>query len=91
VASFDDAAAQFASAINVDPTLVRVRIQPGNCTVCRFESTPQLSKAEGLTVEEATKLVEEKDQVSFFVPRFACTFLFEASTFTPKACQIPPI
>lgn len=89
--TLENGSTQFASAINVDPKVVRIRIQPGNCTVCRFESIPQLSKAEGLTIEEATQLVEEKDQVSFFVTKFACTFLFEAGTFTPKSCQIPPI
>ena len=91
VASFDDAATQFAAAINVDPSLVRIRIQPGNCTVCRFESTPQLSKAEGLTSQEASKLAEEKDKVSFFVPKFSCTFLFDQNKLLPQTCQLSPV
>lgn len=83
---------QFATALNLDPTLVRIRIQPGGCTVCRLESTPQLSKIEGLTVDEATKLVEKKDQVSFFVPKFSCTFLVESDgTLMPQSCQRSPI
>ena len=90
-ASFDDAAVQFAAAINVDPSLVRIRIQPGNCTVCRFESTPQLSKAEGLTSQEASKLAKEKDKVSFFVPKFSCTFLFEQNKLLPQTCQLSPV
>lgn len=89
--ALDDGASQFAAAINVDPKTVRVRIQPGNCTVCRFESTPQLSKAEGLNIEEATKLVEDQDKVSFFVPRFSCTFLFEENKYSPQSCQLSPV
>ncbi|MFN8443457.1 MAG: hypothetical protein U0175_21955 [Caldilineaceae bacterium] len=91
VSSLDEGASQFASAINVDPTLVRIRIQPGDCSLCRIEASPKLSKVEGLTVDEALKLVEEQDQVSFFVPKFSCTFLYDGSKFAPKSCQISPV
>lgn len=91
VSSLDDGIAQFATAINVDPTLVRIRIQPGDCSLCRIQASPKLSKIEGLTVAEALKLVEEQDQVSFFVPKFSCTFLYDGSKFAPKSCQISPV
>ena len=90
-ASLDAGVSQFATAINVDPSLVRIRIQPGDCSLCRIEASPKLSKIEGLTVDEALKLVEEQDQVSFFVPKFSCTFLYDGSKLAPKSCQISPV
>lgn len=89
--SLDKGVAEFAVALNVDPKVVRIRIQPGDCLVCRMQSTPQLSTVEGLTLEEANKLVEAKDQVSLFVPKFSCIFLYDGSNLTPQSCQMSPI
>ena len=86
-----DAAAQFATVLNIDPAAVRVRLQPGNCLVCTFESRPQLSKVEGLSVEEASKIAKINDKVTLFVPKFSCIFELTPSALTPRSCQPSPI
>lgn len=90
-ATLSEAAEQFAAALNIDPAAVRVRIQPGNCMICNLESRPQLSKVKGLSVEEASELVEPDDKVSFFVPQFSCTFEMSETGLTPRSCQPSPI
>lgn len=90
-ASINAAAEQFAAALNVDPAAVRVRIQPGNCMVCTLESRPQLSRAEGLAVAEASEIVEPNDKVTLFVPRFSCIFELAEKTLVPRSCQPAPI
>jgi hypothetical protein len=90
-ATLGEATAQFAGALNIDPAAVRVRLQPGNCMVCTFESRPQLSKVEGLSVEEASKIAKPNDKVTLFVPRFSCIFELTESTLTPRSCQPSPI
>lgn len=85
------AADQFAAALNIDPATVRIRIKPGQCTVCSLESRPQMASVAGLTVAEAEKIVEPKDEVSFFIPKFSCTFLYDGTTLTPQQCQPSPI
>lgn len=85
------AADQFAAALNIDPAKVRVRIKPGNCTVCSLESRPEMASVAGISVAEAEKIVEPNDEVSFFIPNFSCTFLYSGETLTPKQCQPSPI
>lgn len=87
----DKAAAQFAEALNIAPAGVRIRIKPGSCTVCSLESRPEMASVAGITVAEAEKIVEPKDEVSFFIPKFSCTFLYDGETLTPKQCQPSPI
>lgn len=85
------AAEQFAAALNIEPAVVRIRIKPGQCTVCSLESRPQMASVAGLTVAEAEKIVEPQDEVSFFIPKFSCTFLYDGTTLTPQQCQPSPI
>ncbi len=87
----DKAAEQFAAALNIDPAMVRIRIKPGNCTVCSLASRPQMASVEGISIAEAEKMVEPNDEVSFFIPKFSCTFLYDGATLTPKQCQPSPI
>ena len=85
------AADQFAAALNIDPAAVRIRIKPGQCTVCSLESRPQMASVAGISVTEAEKLVEPNDEVSFFIPKFSCTFRYDGTTLTPQQCQPSPI
>lgn len=87
----DHAAEQFATALNIAPDAVRIRIKPGQCTVCALESRPQMASVAGITVTEAKKIVEPQDEVSFFIPKFSCTFLYDGTTLTPQQCQPSPI
>lgn len=89
--TLDKAAEQFAAALNIDPAAVRVRIKPGSCTVCSLESRPEMASVAGIAVAEAEKIVEPQDEVSFFIPKFSCTFLYDGETLTPKQCQPSPI
>lgn len=86
-----EAANQFAAALNLDPAGVRVRLKPGNCTVCSLASRPEIASVEGITVAEAEKIMEPNDEVSFFIPKFSCTFVYDGKTFTPKQCQPSPL
>jgi len=90
-ATLPTAAAQFATVLNIDPAAVRVRIKPGNCTVCSLESRPEMASVAGIAVDEAAAIVEPNDEVSFFIPKFSCTFLYDGATLTPKQCQPSPI
>lgn len=85
------AADQFASALNIDPKLVRIRLKPGDCTVCSLASRPQVASMAGISIAEAEKLLEINDDVSFFIPNFSCTFLYDGETLTPRTCQMSPI
>jgi hypothetical protein len=85
------AADQFAAALNIDPAGVRIRIKPGSCIVCTVEAHPELSNVAGISVAEAEKIVESNDEVSFFIPKFSCTFLYDGVTLTPQHCQPSPI
>lgn len=85
------AAEQFATALNIDPDAVRIRIKPGQCTVCSLASRPQMASVAGITVTEAETIVEPQDEVSFFIPKFSCTFLYDGTTLTPQQCQPSPI
>lgn len=87
----DNAAAQFAETLNIDPAGVRVRIKPGSCTVCSLESRPEMVSVAGIAVAEAEKIIEPNDEVSFFIPKFSCTFVYDGETLTPKQCQPSPI
>lgn len=89
--SLDKAASQFAAALNIDPAGVRVRIKPGSCIVCTVEANPEISGVNGITVASAEKIVGPNDEVSFFIPEFSCTFLYDGETLTPKQCQPSPI
>jgi hypothetical protein len=85
------AADQFASALNIDPQVVRIRLKPGDCTLCSLEARPQVASMAGISVVEAEKLLEINDDVSFFIPNFSCTFLYDGETLTPRTCQMSPI
>ncbi|MEZ4737269.1 MAG: hypothetical protein R3E79_60075, partial [Caldilineaceae bacterium] len=85
------AATQFAAALNIDPTLVRIRIKPGNCSVCSLAARPEMASLAGVSVAEAEKLVEIDDEVSFVIPNFSCTFLYDGEQLTPRSCQHTPI
>ena len=89
--SVPKAADQFASALNIDPKLVRIRLKPGDCTVCSLASRPQVASMAGISVGEAEKLLEINDDVSFFIPNFSCTFLYDGEKLTPSTCQMSPI
>ena len=85
------AADQFANALNIDPQVVRIRLKPGDCTVCSLASRPQVASLAGISVAEAEKLLEINDDVSFFIPNFSCTFLYDGEKLTPRTCQMSPI
>lgn len=85
------AADQFAAALNLDPAGVRIRIKPGNCTVCSLAAHPQMASVAGISVAEATQIVAPNDEVSFFIPKFSCTFLYDGTTLIPQQCQPSPI
>jgi len=85
------AADQFATALNLDPADVRIRIKPGNCIVCSLSSHPEMSSLAGISVAEAEAIVEPNDEVSFFIPKFSCTFLYDGATMIPQHCQPSPI
>lgn len=85
------AADQFANALNIDPQVVRIRLKPGDCTVCSLASRPQVASLAGISVAEAEKLLETNDDVSFFIPNFSCTFLYDGEKLTPRTCQMSPI
>lgn len=85
------AADQFAVALNLDPADVRIRIKPGNCIVCSLASHPEMSSLAGISVAEAEAIVEPNDEVSFFIPKFSCTFLYDGTTMIPQHCQPSPI
>lgn len=89
--SLSQAAAQFAAALNIDPAVVRIRIKPGSCIVCALDSRPQLASVTGVSVAEAEQIVESADEVTFFIPKFSCTFLYDGATLTPQSCQHAPI
>jgi hypothetical protein len=59
--------------------------------VCSFESRPQLSKVAGLSLAEASEIVEANNKVTLFVPKFSCIFELIESTLTPRSCQPSPI
>lgn len=86
-----EAADQFAAALNIDPAGVRVRIKPGSCIVCTVEANPEIAGVNGITVAAAEKIMGPNDEVSFFIPKFSCTFLYDGETLTPKQCQPSPI
>jgi hypothetical protein len=85
------AADQFAAALNLDPADVRIRIKPGNCIVCSLSSHPEMASLDGISVAEAEAIVEPNDEVSFFIPKFSCTFLYDGTTLSPQHCQPSPI
>lgn len=85
------AADQFAAALNLDPADVRIRIKPGNCIVCALASRPQMASIAGISVAEAEAMLEPNDEVSFFIPKFSCTFLYDGTTLSPQHCQPSPI
>lgn len=85
------AADQFATALNLDPTDVRIRIKPGNCLVCSLAAHPAMASLAGISVAEAAEILEPNDEVSFFIPKFSCTFLYDGTTMTPQQCQFSPI
>lgn len=89
--TLSEAADQFAAALNIDPATVRIRIKPGNCTVCSLASRPEMASVDGIAVTEAEKIIEPNDEVSFFIPKFSCTFVYDGETLTPKQCQPSPI
>lgn len=86
-----EAAEQFAAALNIDSADVRIRIKPGNCSLCSLESQPQMTSLAGIAVTEAEKIVRPNDEVSFFIPHFSCTFLYDGATLIPQQCQPLPI
>ncbi len=86
-----EAAEQFAAALTIDPAAVRIRIKPGNCSLCSLESRPQMASLAGISVGEAEKIVRPNDEVSFFIPHFSCTFLYDGSTLIPQQCQPLPL
>lgn len=86
-----EAAEQFAVALNIDPADVRIRIKPGNCSLCSLESRPQMASLAGIAVAEAEKIVRPNDEVSFFIPHFSCTFLYDGVILVPQQCQPLPI
>lgn len=85
------AADQFAAALNLDPADVRIRIKPGNCIVCALASRPQMASLAGISVAEAEAILEPNDEVSFFIPKFSCTFLYDGTALIPQHCQPSPI
>jgi len=85
------AADQFARALNIDPQVVRIRLKPGDCTLCSLAARPQVASMAGISVGEAEKLLEINDDVSFFIPNFSCTFLYDGEKLTPRTCQMSPI
>jgi hypothetical protein len=89
--SLSKAATQLATTLNVDPNAVRVRIKPGNCSTCSLAAHPEMASMAGLSVAEAEKLIEPNDEVSFFIPKFSCTFLYDGERFIPQRCQQSPI
>lgn len=89
--SLPAAGEQFAAALNIDPAGVRVRIKPGSCIVCTVEANPEISSVNGISVAEAEKLVGPNDEVSFFIPKFSCTFRYDGETLIPQQCQPSPI
>ncbi|MCB0182818.1 MAG: hypothetical protein KDE31_01055 [Caldilineaceae bacterium] len=84
-------AAQFAAVLNIDPAVVRIRLKPGDCIVCSLEARPQLSSATGVSVDEAEQIVRKNDEVTFFIPKFSCTFLYDGTTLNPRSCQHAPL
>lgn len=85
------AADQFAAALNLDPADVRIRIKPGNCLVCSLASNPEMASLAGISVAEAEAIIEPNDEVSFFIPKFSCTFLYDGTALIPQHCQPSPI
>ena len=85
------AATQFATALNIDPAGVRVRLKPGDCSLCSLEARPKVASLAGLSVAEAEQALESGDEVSFFIPKFSCTFVYDGETLTPKQCQPSPV
>ena len=86
-----EAADQFAAALNLAPADVRIRIKPGNCIVCALASRPQMASLAGISVAEAEAIIEPNDEVSCFIPKFSCTFLYDGTTLSPQHCQPSPI
>lgn len=86
-----EAADQFAAVLNIDAAAVRIRIKPGDCIVCSLESRPQLASVTGVSVAEAEQILKNNDELTFFIPKFSCTFLYDGATLTPRSCQHAPI
>lgn len=88
--SLEATGADLASALNVEPQAVRVRIQTSTCSVCTGQEDPKLHTAEGLSLDEAATYLVPGDGFYLFVGDFTCYYRYDGATYTPRTCQYAP-
>lgn len=87
VATLDEAAKQFAAALEVAPDNVRVRISTAGCNACALEANPALTSEAGVAVADAAPLLKPHDFVTLFVQTFGCFYEFDGKSFIPQGCR----
>jgi hypothetical protein len=85
------AAGQLAEVLEVEPELVRARLQPSGCTLCGSESNQEGASVKGLEVAAAADALAAGDGVYLFVGQFTCFYKFDGSLLTPQSCQLAPL
>lgn len=89
-ATLDEAAAQLAAALGVQPDRVRVRIQDSRCSVCNVQARAQLGSLDGLSAEEAAPLIDVNATFWLVVDDLVCEYALREAVYTPQACRIAP-
>ncbi|HXF63283.1 MAG TPA: hypothetical protein VNK95_16770 [Caldilineaceae bacterium] len=90
-ANLADAAAQMAGALAVDEGQVRVRVQGTGCTLCSMEENQANATVAGLTVADATAILQPGAMLWLFVGQLTCTYSFDGASYSPKSCQLAPL
>ena len=84
------ASQQVATALDVPPAAVRVRIKL-NCIVCEIDNAKDKTSIAGLSVSDAATQLQPNTDLWLFVQNFTCAYHFDGEKFAPKSCQFAPL